>query len=121
LSRMVSATARSGCGPFPRRRTGHAPSGPYHSPRSPLHSPPMETADWYEANTVYWCAFCNAEIEHVGFDPVRVDVESHRSDPKDPGSWLFWAHALCIRDRFHPDFAHDIPREVYMPHFAKPS
>jgi hypothetical protein len=82
----------------------------------------MDTAAWYEPNNTYWCAFCNREIDHAGFDPCQVYVESHRDDPTDPGTWLFWAHALCIRDAFHPEFAHDIPRETYVPRRStKPS
>ena len=69
---------------------------------------------WYEPGSIYWCAFCNNEIAHVGFDPVRVVVEAARGTPSGAaGSWVFWAHALCVRDAFDPDFAHDIPRDWY--------
>jgi hypothetical protein len=77
---------------------------------------PEDTRDWYESGGTYWCAFCNLEIEHIGFDPVRVDIDSARTPASGkPGSWLVWAHALCVRDAFHRNFAHDIPREWYMP------
>lgn len=75
----------------------------------------MAESDWYERGTSYWCAFCNEEIAHEGFDPVRVDVDAARSAGGVGGAWLFFAHALCVRDAFHPHFGHDIPREWYMP------
>jgi hypothetical protein len=75
----------------------------------------MAEVSWYEGDASYWCAFCNQEIRHEGFDPVRVDVDAARSPDGIGGAWLFFAHALCVRDAFHPGFAHDIPRESYMP------
>ena len=78
---------------------------------------PRPATHWYDPTTISWCAFCNQEIEHVGFDPCEVTLESARSDEGGAGGWLFWAHALCGRDRFDQGFgfAHDIPRDDYIP------
>lgn len=70
-----------------------------------------EDETWYEPGETYWCAFCNREIAHEGFDPVQLYIEAARGGQ----SWMTWAHALCVRDAYHPDFAHDIPREEYAP------
>jgi hypothetical protein len=75
----------------------------------------VSTAEWFNASGVYVCAFCGQAIELGGFDPCQVTVESHRENPDDPEAWWFWAHALCVRDRFNPDCARDIPREIYVP------
>jgi hypothetical protein len=75
----------------------------------------MPDSDWYEATQTYWCAFCNREIGHEGFDPVMVLVEASRAPGGIGGAWSFSAHALCIRDAFHPEYGRDIPREIYMP------
>jgi len=63
----------------------------------------MEFAEWYDPNEPYECAFCGKIIERGGYDPCRVDVESHRLEPNDPGSWLFWVHAACVRDALSTD------------------
>jgi hypothetical protein len=75
----------------------------------------MPEPRWYDESQTYWCAFCNEEIAHLGYDPVMVYAEASRVPGGTGGAWSFTAHAVCIRDAFDPGYAHDIPREIYTP------
>jgi hypothetical protein len=74
----------------------------------------LKVQHWYESNAIYWCGFCNTEIAHVGFDPVRLVVEPARPAASGESSpWVLWAHVHCLRDALDRDFAREIPSDWY--------
>jgi hypothetical protein len=72
--------------------------------------------DWsYSPDELYECAFCGKLIEHTGWDPCHVVVESARDFGQRPGLWSFFAHARCVPAAFSEDLrdqvadAYDVP------------
>ena len=70
---------------------------------------------WYRPGDTYACAFCGEVIEHAGYDPCMVTVESHREDPTAPGCWWFPAHAACVPKAFEPALRRDVEAEYAYP------